>query len=199
MSQTRDKEHDPFDAVLDLEEGFFQEGYELGLADGERAGRIEGRAFGLEKGFEKYIAMGRLHGRAQVWAGSLNDMDETNKVQEIAHEVKDSSSQHHVREPSGASSQVSVTPSSARLHSHVRTLFALTEPSSLSVENTEDSVSDFDHRLKRAEGKVKVIEKLKDAVNPYVKPHSERDSSHLGQKVKREGSIEDIRALNLPR
>ena len=197
MSHIGDKERDPLDAVLDLEEEFFQEGYKLGLADGERAGRIEGRAFGLEKGFEKYIAMGRLHGKAQVWAGTPNDMDETNKVQETTHEVNDPSFQHHVRELSGASSQVSVTPSNARLPSHVRTLFALTEPSSLSVENTEDSVSDFDHRLKRAEGKVKVIEKLKNAVDPHVKPPSERESSHVGQKFKREGSIEDIRALNL--
>lgn len=197
MSDKGDEKRDPLDAVLDLEEDFFQEGYNLGLADGERAGRIEGRAFGLEKGFEKYIAMGRLHGKAQVWAGSLNDMDETNKAQETVQEVKDPSLQGHLRELSGASSQVSITPSSARLPSHVRTLFALTELDSLSVENTEDSVSDFDHRLKRAEGKVKMIEKLMKALDPYVKPLSQRESSHLGQKVKREGSIEDIGALNL--
>ena len=197
MSQKRYEGRDPLDDVLDLEETFFQEGYKLGLADGERAGRIEGRAFGLEKGFEKYIAMGRLHGKAQVWAGSLNDMDEIHKVQETAHEAKDSSSQLHVHESLGASPHGSVTPSSARLPSHVRTLFALTEPGSLSVENTEDAVSDFDHRLKRAEGKVKVIEKLKNAVDPHVRTLSDGESSHLGPKFKREGSIEDIRALNL--
>src|SRR4051812_19439144 len=58
----------PFDEVLGLEEQFYDDGYQQGLADGVKAGQIEGRTFGLEKGFEKYAESGRLHGKALIWA-----------------------------------------------------------------------------------------------------------------------------------
>lgn len=47
-----------------------------------------------------------------------------------------------------------------RLHKHILTLYALVEPASLSIQNTEAAVSDFDDRLRRAEGKVKIIERI---------------------------------------
>lgn len=62
---------DLFDSILHLEDDFYREGYALGEADGAPAGRLEGRAFGLEKGFEKYAEMGRLHGKAVIWASRL--------------------------------------------------------------------------------------------------------------------------------
>ena len=48
-------------------------------------------------------------------------------------------------------------PANSRLQKHVQTLSALTEAESLSTQNNEDAVSEFDDRLKRAEGKHKVI------------------------------------------
>ena len=62
---------DPFDDLLSLEDKFHKEGYDLGITDGDREGLIEGRLFGLKQGFEKYAAMGKLHGRAMIWAGRL--------------------------------------------------------------------------------------------------------------------------------
>lgn len=47
-----------------------------------------------------------------------------------------------------------------RLQKHILTLYALVEPASLSIQNTEAAVSDFDDRLRRAEGKVKIIERI---------------------------------------
>jgi hypothetical protein len=49
---------------------------------------------------------------------------------------------------------------SQRLERHLKVLHALSESESLSTENTEEAVSDFDDRLKRAEGKAKIIERL---------------------------------------
>ena len=46
---------DLFDEILSLEEKFYDEGFQLGSIDGAKAGKIEGRAFVVEKGFEKYI------------------------------------------------------------------------------------------------------------------------------------------------
>jgi hypothetical protein len=63
---------DPFDTLLTLEDTLYSDAYALGCADGARAGRIEGRIFGLEQGFEKFAAMGALHGRACVWGSRVS-------------------------------------------------------------------------------------------------------------------------------
>ncbi|KAH0289948.1 DUF1715-domain-containing protein [Aureobasidium namibiae CBS 147.97] len=132
---------DDFDSLFNLEEEYYTEGYNLGVADGSRAGRIEGRLFGLEKGFEKFATMGALAGRNAIWEARIPDQNSATAENE---------SKFRLPKLSGG----------ARLQKHLQTLFALTEAESLSTENNEDSVSDFDDRLKRAEGKVKVIEKL---------------------------------------
>ncbi|TKA63174.1 hypothetical protein B0A49_07192, partial [Cryomyces minteri] len=62
---------DPLDDVLSLEDKYYSEGHALGVSDGSRAGRIEGRIFGLEKGFEKFVAMGALGGRSTIWASRI--------------------------------------------------------------------------------------------------------------------------------
>ncbi|KAK7565831.1 hypothetical protein IWX91DRAFT_334956, partial [Phyllosticta citricarpa] len=66
---------DPFTHPQNLESIYYNEGFSLGRTDGTRAGRIEGRVFGLEKGFDKFFAMGRLGGRAGVWGARLVDDD----------------------------------------------------------------------------------------------------------------------------
>lgn len=131
---------DPFDSLLNLEEDFYNEGYQLGVADGARAGYLEGRAFGIEKGFEKFRAMARIYGRASVWASRM------------AHTP--------TRGDTDVESTLSPLPNNPRLEKHIQTLLALVDPSSLSMENEEDAVSQFDDRLNRAKAKVKLIEKL---------------------------------------
>ncbi|KAF2086161.1 DUF1715-domain-containing protein [Saccharata proteae CBS 121410] len=138
MNHHQPTEQDPFDDLLGLEDDYYREGHALGVADGSRAGRIEGRVFGLEKGFEKFVAMGTLHGKAAVWGARLPSKD-------------------------GESLEPPVLPvlaTNPRLEKHIQTLYALAEPESLSTQNDEDSVSEFDDRLKRAAAKEKVIEAL---------------------------------------
>lgn len=167
------KKDDPFEGLLEIENNFYHEGYDLGVVDGKRAGLIEGRIFGLEKGFEKYASMGRLNGKAVIWAGRLPPHAREQDRKEHAHNTDDETDtvRRGLREsrqkPSlpraGNASQAVVVPALAvnlRIEKHVRTLYALVEPSSLSTDNNEEAVSDFDDRLKRAEGKVKIIEKI---------------------------------------
>lgn len=223
---------DPFDYLFSLEETFYREGYELGLADGKRAGLIEGRLTGLERGFEKFAQMGKLHGKCEIWAGRLlptssrkrrigscsasgdqkksggggaagegeymvvvpEEREEEEKEEskentnaDLAIEKRgkkkqnpppltslSSNPEHHLPPPSSSSSTSSPpnTPplallsppnndrNNARLHKHILSLYALVEPASLSIQNTEEAVSDFNDRLRRAEGKVKVIERI---------------------------------------
>ena len=201
-----DAEPDPFDDLLSLEDKFYKEGYDLGVSDGERAGLVEGRLFGLEKGFEKYAAMGKLHGRAIIWAGRLPEAKSQVDAESKGGEKKNdtTSTEQGGQEESaskGASCKVHVLPANPRLEGHIRTLYALTEPGSLSTENSEDSVSDFDDRLRRAEGKIKIIEKL---IGEMVSGDTSEESS-LGEQgtlqnaranKKGDGGIEDISSLH---
>lgn len=140
---------DPFDTLFSLEDQYYTEGYNLGVADGSRAGLIEGRLFGLEKGFEKFAAMGNLAGRNAVW-----------EARTAPTTVSSASTPEDQENKDGVAVALPKLSGGPRLAKHLQTLFALTEAASLSTENNEDSVSDFDDRLKRAEGKVKVVEKL---------------------------------------
>lgn len=150
-----------FDEVLGLEEQFYHDGLQQGLADGVRAGQIEGRTFGLEKGFEKYIESGRLFGKSLVWANRIprsqqqpDDQDTTQP--EAASRISPATPNQQDSLPMTLTS----LPKIQRLERHLKVLHALSEPESLSTENTEEAVSDFDDRLKRAEGKTKIIERL---------------------------------------
>ena len=216
---------DAFDSLISLEETFYKEGYELGLADGKRAGLIEGRLTGLERGFEKFAQMGRLHGKCVVWAGRLpnsrsrgigsglsghqtsgaSEEGENMVAAEEQEELKEGEgegegeeegkkeSKDNTHDDSGTevdqkqtsnlppsfhpdpNNQIPPSPTTSprllstinnnnpnnrRLKKHILTLYALVEPASLSIQNTEEAVSDFDDRLRRAEGKVKIIERI---------------------------------------
>jgi hypothetical protein len=51
-------------------------------------------------------------------------------------------------------------PDNPRLGKHITTLYALAETESLSIENSDEAVDDFDDRLRRAQGRFKVIERM---------------------------------------
>ena len=197
-------EDDPFDTLLSLEDDFYKEGYDLGISDGDHAGRVEGRLFGLEKGFEKFVAMGRLHGKSTVWAGRLPDASLGSGATGREEDGATTKAALHVFgeyedvKSSQPASDASLLPANPRLEAHVRTLYALTESSSLSTENSEKSISDFDDRLRRAKGKVKILEKLigEPSLDEAIDKDSSDASTRKMQKSKGEGSIEDVSSLH---
>ncbi|OAA58947.1 DUF1715 domain-containing protein [Niveomyces insectorum RCEF 264] len=130
---------DPFDDLLNLEDRFYDEGFCQGEADGTRAGQIEGRTLGLENGFKKFVESGRLHGKAVVWANRLS-----------LGQSQEERDRH----------QLPALPRNGRLQKNVRMLYALVEPGTLSTANTDEAVNDFDDRVKRAQSKARVVEKM---------------------------------------
>ncbi len=218
-------EEDPFDSLLTLEDTFYDEGYKLGVADGSLAGRIEGRVFGLEKGFEKYLSMGILQGRSAVLAGRLAKVREqepdavgitpahpSSQAGELQLERPDAEGQK-ISQPLG-SGQASDTgkvgkntlptlPDNPRLEKHIQTLYALVEAASLSTDNTEEAVSDFDDRFKRASAKAKVIERLigetsglyEDGSGANAQSNGPYSGLEQGSKSNGDGSIEDMSSL----
>ena len=170
-------EEDPFDAVQNLEEQYYREGYALGLADGIKAGHREGRFFGLEKGFEKFLEMGQLRGRSIVWSSRLRALTDRpepctpktcNLSQFILKEKNETmnivvrTSKKEAMKASEMTSSLPRFPYGLRLEKHLQTFHALTEPDSLDTHNNEDTVSHFDDRLKRAKAKARIVEKLID-------------------------------------
>ncbi|KFY27043.1 hypothetical protein V493_03726 [Pseudogymnoascus sp. VKM F-4281 (FW-2241)] len=182
---------DPFDDLLDLEEKFYDEGYQLGTTEGAKAGKIEGRVFGLEKGFEKFVEAGRLHGRSVVWAGRLPQGDVPDKSASSA-EVQQGEPHTAASIPQGTSLPVLSNP---RLEKHVRVLYALSEPASLSTDNSEDAVSDFDDRLKRAHAKVKIIERLVGEDSSLLAGIGDNLGQQAGGGSAADSSIEDVNIL----
>ncbi|KJZ76820.1 hypothetical protein HIM_03697 [Hirsutella minnesotensis 3608] len=130
---------DPLDDVLNLEDRFYQQGYQQGLQDGAKAGRIEGRCFGMEKGFEKFFEAGRLASKAIAWANRLPDQQRSTHAEPCT---------------------LPPLADSVRLDKNVKMLYALVEPGTLSTENSDEAVQDFDDRIKRAQGKAKIVERM---------------------------------------
>lgn len=136
MMERRDNtESDPFEDVLNLEENFYSEGYQQGLKDGAQAGKIEGRSFGMQKGFEKFLESGRLAGKAVVWANRMPSR-------------------------TGESCTLPQLSGNARLDKNISTIYALVEPDTLSTDNSDEAVQDFDDRVRRAQGKAKIVERM---------------------------------------
>ncbi|KAI9048768.1 hypothetical protein LZ554_007599 [Drepanopeziza brunnea f. sp. 'monogermtubi'] len=156
-----------FDEVLGLEDQFYNAGFQQGMDDGVKAGRIEGRTFGLEKGFEKYMESGKLYGKSIVWANRIPRLEKhILKEDDSAPQFGGQATSSSLGGGQAHSLSLDPLPANHRLENHVKVLYALAESESLSTENTEDAVSDFDDRLKRAQGKAKIIEKISGERNP---------------------------------
>ncbi|TQN64088.1 putative ORAOV1 family protein [Colletotrichum shisoi] len=167
---------DPFDDVLTLEDQFFAEGYRQGTEDGIQAGKIEGRSVGLAKGYEKFLESGRIHGRAVVWANRLSlPQKGTSFTSSSAAAARPSDSSYQQQQPNPCS--LPPLPSNARLEKNVTAAFALVEPDTLARENSDEAVNDFDDRLKRAQGKVKIIERMTGEV--AAEPKAATDAKGL--------------------
>ncbi|KAJ6437145.1 multidrug resistance protein [Purpureocillium lavendulum] len=143
---------DPLEDVFNLEDRFYQQGYRQGLQDGTEAGRTEGRSFGMQKGFEKFVESGRLASRAIVWANRIPPKGVPSGAATASSDRTEAANKGRCTLPP--------LPSNARLDKNVRLLYALVEPDTLSTENTDEAVQDFDDRVKRAQGKAKVVEHM---------------------------------------
>lgn len=136
---------DLFDGALSLEENLYAEGYSRGVADGELAGKLEGRSVGMAKGFEKFVASGRLYGRSVVWANRLPSTTQPSTT--TLEEAPDAE-------------RLPPLAQNTRLAKNVETVHALMEPGTLPTENSDEAVQDFDERFRRAQAKARVVERV---------------------------------------
>ena len=149
--------NNPLENVLTLEDQYYREGYDLGLADGSHTGKLEGRATGLETGFEKFKQMGMLAGKTSVWAGRLARMDSATRTTSpaIPTTIDDDPKVLITHKKHG-----SKRSGSHRVRNHIETLHALSDAQTLSTVNDEDACTAFEDRLKRAMAKARVVENI---------------------------------------
>lgn len=209
-------EEDPFDQILRLEDEYYRQGFQLGQEEGRKAGLIEGKLFGVERGYEKFVQLGKLHARSVVWASRIprienqkqvNTAQETMKSKEdryepllnlekLAIDKSPSSGEAAVANPQPALQPL--LPNTSRLEKHVRMLFALTEPETFSTENNEDAVSDFDDRFKRAVARAMIIGRIVGEESGVTAPSALTPSLNDDEAVMashENASIEDVNVL----
>ncbi len=149
---------DPFDDLLELENGFYKEGDEAGVADSAYAGLIEGKVFGIEKGFEKALELGRLQGRAMVWSERLSKVQNNSSERPVS---QDGSSMNPLQR------DLPALPENARLRKHIESLLSLTNPDTMPKDNSDVSVAEFDDRITKSKAKAKMISTMVgESVNP---------------------------------
>lgn len=135
---------DLFEDLFTLEDDLYNQGYQEGTVDGQKKARLEAYIFGIEQGFAKFKEMGALQAKAQDYESLLR----------------------------GAGSETSKVAAGSRVAKHLETLKALVDPETLSFDNSDEAVADFDDRLKRANAKVTVIEKILGTESTANKPAS---------------------------
>ncbi|KAI1632977.1 DUF1715-domain-containing protein [Biscogniauxia mediterranea] len=168
-----EEDGDIFAGVLNLEEQYYREGYAEGLRDGAAAGRAEGRSVGYKTGFDKFVEAGRLQGRALVWANrtpafrrrnataTTNTTTTTITSSSYSSAAGEEEEEEEEEEEKEAERRrlPDLPPNNPRLERHLATLYGLVEPGTLSTRNDDESVSDFDSRVKGAQGRLRVVER----------------------------------------
>jgi hypothetical protein len=152
---------DPFDELLELENGYYQEGYDAGVSDSTYAGMIEGKVFGIEKGYEKALDLGKLHGRALLWQGRFR----SDHAQEPLQSLNPISSE--VSRLGGIIRALPQLSESSRLQRHIEGLHATSKGSTIAKDNSDEAVTEFDDRIARAKAKAKIVANIAgEPVNP---------------------------------
>jgi len=165
---------DPFDDLLDLENDYYKEGYDAGVADSAYAGMIEGKVFGIEKGYEKALELGKLHGRALVWEGRFPQSKLRDPVDPVETEKTCADSAIMIQ-PSEAQrlreilQNLAPVPENGRLRRHLEALFTMSDGGTVARDNSDHAVTEFDDRIARANAKAKVIANI---VGESLKPTS---------------------------
>ncbi|OAX80174.1 hypothetical protein ACJ72_05499 [Emergomyces africanus] len=203
-------DHDLLGSLLDLEEGFYKEGYELGATDGARSGYSEGSVFAVEKGFEKFQEIGRLYGKAIIWAkrlpgdhGLLQPVTSTTSSSSSskAHYLNQGNNTPDILDSEITNEAVSLLPAlpplprNSRLEKHIATLLSLVDPLTLSMQNSEDAIEDFDERLKKAAAKAKLIERMLGEQSTSSDGSPANKNNREGNRPVDGDSIEDFGAL----
>jgi hypothetical protein len=149
MASYSANEGDGLDDLMRMEAGFYDEGYKAGVDDGTQAGLIEGKLFGIQKGYEKALELGKLRGRAMVWSSRFSENPQI---------VYASSQDEH--DMSSVAASLPRFENSERLRKQVEALKQLVNADRLDASNSDDAVAAFDELMIKVRNKAKVISNI---------------------------------------
>lgn len=72
-----------FDELLNFEQQCYDQGYKEGLKKGKIQGHTEGRELGVQTGFQRYLSMGILQARSQIWHRESESEQEKTAVKNL--------------------------------------------------------------------------------------------------------------------
>ncbi|KAF3986408.1 hypothetical protein FT663_04892 [Candidozyma haemuli var. vulneris] len=72
------------DGVLDLEEKYYEEGYSEGQERSVKDNHLEGKAYGLQTGFQRFLVVGYIQGLIELW-----ETNESTSVQNHLSQLKE--------------------------------------------------------------------------------------------------------------
>lgn len=158
MARDGSRPDDQFDTntVINIEAHFYDQGFTDGSKDGVLMGKAEGRSVGFKTGFEKFLESGRIAGKTIVWA---NRYEASSSSRSHTHTTP-SVIQQDTPQQLKTCTLPPLASAGSRLRKNLETLYALVEPGTLSTRNSDEAVDDFDDRLRRAQGKMKVVERM---------------------------------------
>ena len=167
---------DLFDDLLELENDFYKEGYEAGVADSAYAGLIEGKVFGIEKGYEKVLEVGKLQGRAMVWSQRLANKRHIDPSEQSATVDGDSVKDFQRNLPG--------LPENTRFRKNIENLLALTDPNTLPKDNLDASVTEVDERITKCKARAKMISTVvgESVHSGHLSPSGIEDSTGLSAR-----------------
>jgi hypothetical protein len=143
---------DGLDESMELEKGFYDEGYKAGLEDGTQAGLIEGKLFGIEKGYEKALEMGKLRGRAMVWSSRLAEPSQSTSVAQVTKTDKP--------ELADLAASLPHFQENERLKKQVDSLSKTVNGEHMDMSNSDEAVAAFDDLMIKARNRAKVISNI---------------------------------------
>lgn len=136
--------------IVFLNYRYFDEGFEEGQIAGKIAGIHEGAEFGIQTAFQRYIAIGVLLGRIEVWKRQI----EAYKKQASSMDSNDDNEKKDLEK--------FITKASTS----VASLEKMLSPSSIPMTNSDEDVAKLEVLIRKAKSKAKIISNLmKDSSN----------------------------------
>lgn len=135
------------DGVLDLEEKYYEEGYTEGQEKSVKDNHLEGKAYGLQTGFQRFLVVGYIQGLIEIWS-----KDDSKAVQNHLEQLKELVSD--IPTTNGDKEVELYEQAIGKARNKVRVLGTITK--------TSEKVAKLDSLLKEVGGQLQVSENVDD-------------------------------------
>lgn len=136
------------DGALDLEENYYNEGFSEGHERSAKEQYLEGKAYGLQTGFQRFLIVGYIRGLLEEW----NKLPADNKISSHLSQLKDLIEDIPLSNGDEEVAQYEKVVSKAR--NKIRVIASLT--------HTSDKLSKLDDLIKLVGGSMHVSENVEN-------------------------------------